>query len=124
MHNGSMATLDQVIEFYARGGNFNGRSKQFGTVFGQPGLQLDAQARADLKSFLESLTDERVRYERAPFDHPSLAVPHGHLGDATRLQPSSTLGPTLAQDRMLLLPAVGAAGRTTPLQPFHTYLAP
>lgn len=124
MHNGSMATLDQVIEFYARGGNFNGRSKQFGTVFGQPGLQLDAQARADLKSFLVSLTDERVRYERAPFDHPSLAVPHGHLGDATRLQPSSTLGPTLAQDRMLLLPAVGAAGRTTPLQPFHTYLAP
>lgn len=124
MHNGSMATLEQVIEFYTRGGNFSGRSKQFGTVFAQPAMQLDAQARADLKAFLESLTDERVRYERAPFDHPSLAVPHGHLGDRTRLQPSTTLGGALAQDRVLMLPAVGAAGRAAPLQPFHVFLEP
>jgi hypothetical protein len=33
MHNGSMATLEEVVEFYARGGNFDSRSKQFGTVF-------------------------------------------------------------------------------------------
>ena len=124
MHNGSMASLDQVIEFYARGGNFNGVSKQFGTVFGQANLQLDPQARADLKAFLESLTDERVRYERAPFDHPELRVPHGHTGDRTRTTANNPLALTLAADDWLVVPAVGAAGRGTPLQPFHTRLEP
>jgi len=123
MHNGSMSTLEQVIEFYARGGNFKGASHQFGTVFGQGLLQGDPQARADLKSFLESLTDERVRYERAPFDHPELKVRHGHTGDRTRLTPGG-LTAQLAQDDALLVPAVGAGGRSTPLQPFSSFLNP
>jgi Di-haem cytochrome c peroxidase len=123
MHNGSMATLDHVIEFYARGGNFAGASKQFGTVFGQPELQLDAQARSDLMAFLLSLTDERVRYERAPFDHPELKVPHGQTGDRTRVKSSSTW-PGLAADDWLLVPAVGAEGISSPLQPFHAWLDP
>lgn len=123
MHNGSMATLEQVIEFYTRGGNFHGASMQFGTVFSQAELQVDAQARADLKSFLESLTDERVRYERAPFDHPELKVPHGHSGDRTRVQGSGTY-PALGADDFITVPAVGAGGRSTPLQPFHTFLSP
>lgn len=124
MHNGSMATLDQVIEFYARGGNFKGASQQFGTVFVQGVLQDDPQARADLKSFLESLTDERVRYERAPFDHPELRIFDGHQGDRTRLATPGSFGATLAADNTLVLPAVGAGGRSTPLQPFHTFLTP
>lgn len=123
MHNGSMATLDQVIEFYARGGNFHGASKQFGTVFSQPELQVDAQARADLKAFLESLTDERVRHERAPFDHPELKVPHGHAGNASAVRGSS-VWPGLADDEFITVPAVGAQGRSTPLQPFPSFLAP
>ena len=124
MHNGSMSTLGQVIEFYARGGNFTGASKQFGTVFAQPDLQLDAQARADLLAFLQSLTDERVRYERAPFDHPALKVPHGQVGGTKRLSTPGALGPDLGQDRFLALPAVGAAGRVRPLQAFSDGLAP
>lgn len=123
MHNGSMATLDQVIEFYARGGNFHGASKQFGTVFSQPELQVDAQARADLKAFLESLTDERVRHERAPFDHPELKVPHGHAGNASAVR-GSPVWPGLADDEFITVPAVGAQGRSTPLQPFQSFLAP
>lgn len=124
MHNGSMATLEQVIEFYARGGNFKGASMQFGTVFGQGLLQGDPQARADLKSFLESLTDERVRYERAPFDHPELKVWHGHTGDRTRITATNALGHNLGQDEVLVVPAIGAGGRSTPLLPFSAYLAP
>jgi cytochrome c peroxidase len=124
MHNGSMATLDEVIEFYSRGGNFAGRSKQFGLVFPQPELQLDAQARQDLKSFLLSLTDERVRFERAPFDHPEINVPHGHVGNHLQATPGNRLHPDLALDAYEYVPAVGAGGRATPLQPFDSYLAP
>lgn len=124
MHNGSMATLEQVIEFYARGGNFAGRSKQFGTVFGQPELQLDAQARSDLLEFLKSLTDERVRYERAPFDHPELRLLNGHVGDRTRLATPGGLGPQLGQDSWLLIPAVGTQGAAQPLPSFQQSLSP
>jgi cytochrome c peroxidase len=124
MHNGSMATLEEVVEFYARGGNFDGRSKQFGTVFPQPELQLDAAARADLVAFLKSLTDERVRYERAPFDHPELFVPHGHPGDHTRITSAHPLDASLGDDEMIVIPAVGAAGRAQPIEPFESGLAP
>ena len=124
MHNGSMATLEEVVEFYARGGNFEGASKQFGTVFPQPELQNDPQARADLVEFLKALTDDRVRYERAPFDHPALTVPHGHTGDRTRTTAAHPLSSTLAKDEGLDIPAVGAAGRSTPLQPFSAHLPP
>lgn len=124
MHNGSMSTLEQVVEFYARGGNFRGASKQFGTVFGQAQLQLSEQARADLIDFLKTLTDERVRYERAPFDHPELKLPHGHAGDRTRITATGPFGASLGKDDMLVIPAVGALGRGTPLQPFSSFLAP
>lgn len=124
MHNGSMASLEEVIEFYARGGNFAGASKQFGTVFGQPELQLDAGARSDLLEFLRSLTDERVRYERAPFDHPELRLLDGHEGDRTRLRTPNTLGTQLGQDRWRLIPAVGAAGNSQPLPSFQELLMP
>ena len=86
MHNGSMATLDEVLEFYTRGGNFDPEAKHFGTVFPQVELRFDAQARADIIAFLRTLTDDRVRFERAPFDHPALLVPHGHVGDATAIE--------------------------------------
>jgi cytochrome c peroxidase len=122
MHNGSMATLEEVVEFYARGGNFEGRSKQFGMVFPQPELQLDAAARAELVAFLRSLTDDRVRYERAPFDHPALAVPHGHPGDHTRILGTHALGDTLGEDELLLIPAIGRHGRATPIETFDANL--
>lgn len=124
MHNGSMATLHEVVEFYARGGNFDIGSKQFALVFPQPDLQLDAGIREDLVNFLSALTDDRVRYERAPFDHPGLNVPVGHAGSAAVLQAGNRLDASLAVDEWEVVPAVGAAGRTSPLRAFAEYLAP
>lgn len=124
MHNGSMATLDEVVAFYTRGGNFRGMAKQTALVFGQPQLEFDAGARADLIEFLKSLTDERVRYARAPFDHPELRVPDGHIGDTLVVQTGNAIEPLLAQDRWITVQEVGAEGRATPLQEFVDRLEP
>jgi cytochrome c peroxidase len=53
MHDGSEATLAQVVDFYDRGGIANpNRSKEI-----KP-LDLSAQEKRDLVAFLESLTGE------------------------------------------------------------------
>src|SRR5579871_719313 len=71
--NGGQATLDQVVDFYSRGGDFP-------SVDVDPNLQragFSADDKAAVVAFLKSLTDERVRSQSAPFDHPSLTVPNG-----------------------------------------------
>jgi hypothetical protein len=67
-----------------------------------------------LIDFLLQLTDERVAYERAPFDHPEIIVP---LDGAA---PDNTLGrAALAADsRYRVVPAVGEGGNPTRLQNF------
>ncbi len=82
MHNGGMATLDQVLEFYAREGNFGERnSADFAPHMERVLLERrDDQER--VVRFLEALTDERVRHERAPFDHPELVLPGGQRVEA------------------------------------------
>jgi hypothetical protein len=124
MHNGGMATLEEVLEFYTRGGNFEPDAKHIGTVFPQTELRFDAGMRADIIAFLHSLTDDRVRYERAPFDHPELRVPHGHAGDHVAAIPGNPLAAALARDEFLVLPAVGAQGRVEALAPFDAFLGP
>ena len=52
MHDGSLATLDDVIDHYARGGS--GHPATDPSI--QP-LSLSAQDRADLRAFLNALTD-------------------------------------------------------------------
>ncbi len=123
MHNGGMATLDQVIEFYTRGGNFAHASKQVTRVFGLPNLHFSEQNRSDLIAFLKTLTDERVRYQRAPFDHPEIYVPYGHEGDTYHVNSYATY-PDFGKDELLLIPAVGAEGSNEPLLPFQNYLTP
>ncbi|MEC4748228.1 cytochrome c peroxidase [Methylomicrobium sp. Wu6] len=118
MHNGGMKSLEEVVEFYNRGGNAANRH-HFSTLVFQQGFT--AQERADLVAFLKTLTDERVRWERAPFDHPELWVPHGHEDGM------NALGPDLAKDSYINIPAVGRNGRTIeqgPLLPFENYLKP
>jgi len=90
-HNGDKATLRQVVDFYDRGGDFrtrltNGQVRPLGLTEGE---------KTAMVAFMLALTDDRVRYEKAPFDHPSLDVPNG---------------PNLT--------AVGAGGRATPLGTF------
>ncbi|MCB1948241.1 cytochrome c peroxidase, partial [Nitrosomonas sp.] len=57
MHNGGMATLEQVIEFYARGGNFDRDAEEPFKIFSQPSLTGDLQQLKDVVNFLKSLTD-------------------------------------------------------------------
>jgi cytochrome c peroxidase len=75
-HNGGARTLEEVVNFYSRGGDFHEANLD----------NLDADIefigmsnyqKAALVAFLKGLTDERVRYNRAPFDHPQLVLPNG-----------------------------------------------
>jgi cytochrome c peroxidase len=123
MHNGSMKTLDEVIEFYARGGNIKSGDTH-DNILEAGELQLIPQSRTDLIAFLKLLTDERVRLEQAPFDHPELPIPNGHQGNHISTTAGNPLDTSLAKDEMLIIPAVGTNGLNTPILPFEDYLQP
>ncbi|WP_414587388.1 cytochrome-c peroxidase [Scytonema sp. PCC 10023] len=103
-HNGGQATLEQVVDFYNRGGDFGGL----------PVLKLTADEKQDLVAFLKALTDERVRNQKAPFDHPQLFVPNGHPGNQNSVTNDPSVqtqdGVTQATDALLEIPAVGRNG--------------
>lgn len=121
MHNGGMSTLEQVMDFYQRGGNFRGPNLDPNIGI----LELANTDKAAVIAFLKTLTDPRVELEQAPFDHPSLTIPHGHPGDEntiTQVQANMLL----AKDRYKSIPAVGKTGRsaTQKLKAFHEILPP
>ncbi len=124
MHNGSMANLEQVLDFYARQGNFFHENLHANVVAISSSVNSTAlnafgtSNRADLIAYLKSFTDERVRYQKAPFDHPEVLVPHGHSGNAQLALQGNPLNGSLAQDDILVVPAVGANGSVTPVKPF------
>lgn len=114
-HNGGMSTLMQVVDFYNRGGDFANANKDDL----DPDIQrlgLSEYEKQDLVAFLLALSDDRVRYRKAPFDHPSLCVPDGHKGGSTAVAQNGTTGQAI--DLMKCLPAVGAKGDKVALQPF------
>ncbi|MBK7877393.1 MAG: hypothetical protein IPJ77_16925 [Planctomycetes bacterium] len=128
MHNGGFATLEQVVDFYTGGAHFEELNKpdldpEVGGIGG-----MSPERKAALVAFLKALTDERVRFERAPFDHPELILPHGHAGD----EQGTTAGPNCnglvceAVEESLVLPAVGADGRGPgdDVRPFEDQLDP
>lgn len=118
-HNGGVLTLRQLVDFYSRGGDFpitNAQERDplivdlhvnFGALF----TDTDKTALVDL---LLAFTDQRVKFEKAPFDHPQIIIP------VDGAAPDNTTGRTalLADARFLDVPAVGAAGRATPLPNF------
>jgi cytochrome c peroxidase len=102
-HNGGQATLRQTVEFYNRGGDFH----EANLADLSPDMESLGLTEGDidaLVAFMRTLTDERVRDERGPFDHPELPLPNGTV-----------------------LPAVGAKGREAlclpPLRSFEERLA-
>ena len=117
-HNGGKGTLEQVVEFYNRGGDRRGEDSSDTTGFGSNGSNLDAdikvlgltpQEQADLVSFLRyALTDRRVACEMAPFDHPSLVLINGHRGNEFTVTNANVTGK--ADDDPLNLPATGKNG--------------
>jgi cytochrome c peroxidase len=120
-HNGSQATLRQVVDFYSRGGDFS----DVNAHDLDPDIEvrdLSDEEKSDLVAFLLGFTDERVRWEKAPFDHPSLCIAGGHPGTTTSVTPDP-LNPGQATDSSLCLPATGAAGRTTAQGPLVPFLA-
>lgn len=86
MHNGSIAAILDVIDFY------NGQNQVANAEIDPNAVGLNVGgARNDVADFLDNgLTDCRLEHDLAPFDHPSLVIPDG---------PS--------------LPAVGSAGDGT-----------
>jgi cytochrome c peroxidase len=100
--NGGQATLEQVVQFYSRGGDFP--SSDVDPRLKRPGFSSDDIAA--VVAFLKSLTDERVRAQSAPFDHPSLIV-----GDGMVMSNGAMVEQTIT------IPATGAAGGT-PMQKF------
>ena len=71
MHNGGFATLEEVVDFYDRGGDFDSFNKDVSFV---RKLRLTDQEKSDLVAFLRNmLTDPRVEAEAGPlFDRPLL----------------------------------------------------
>lgn len=179
-HNGGQATLEQVIEFYNRGGDRKDtflkdgckgavlEEDEYGNLLMVPdatsqlvddtgyistsdgsgytsnlaadmaghrsldstecnggklsrqNLRLSPQDIDDMVAFLKTLTDDRVRWEQAPFDHPSLTLPHGHVGDETWVKFSKATNQ--AQQETYTLPAVGKLGRgVRGLQPIKSF---
>jgi cytochrome c peroxidase len=99
-HNGGKSTLAQVVHFYDDGGDFNNATKAPAVV----PLMMGQDQINGIVGFLLSLTDERVRWQQAPFDHPQLIIPNGD-------NPAGT-------DANVTIPAVGATGSSTPLPRF------
>jgi cytochrome c peroxidase len=68
MHDGRFQTLEEVVEFYNRGGDFPNEPNNDINP-----LNLSTQQKADLVAFLKRpLTDPRVAAELPPFDRPHL----------------------------------------------------
>jgi hypothetical protein len=72
--------------------------------------ETSATAKANIEGLVaflsHGLTDARVAYERAPFDHPEIVVPDG--------SPDNDPG----TDLTLHIPATGRHGRATPIAHF------
>jgi hypothetical protein len=117
-HNGGKGTLEQVVEFYNRGGDRRGPDGNDTTGFdGNPTnfdadimpLGLTPDEKSALVAFLRALTDERVRWEKTPFDHPQILVPDGHPKQASGAPTEDR--PGRAKTRFREIPAVGHFGR-------------
>jgi cytochrome c peroxidase len=94
----------------------------------EPANSTPSQAKQALVKFLLSLTDQRVKFERAPFDHPELFVPiegtaPENIGGRDVLLGISTTdpnftNPTNGPTKFRQVLAVGAAGSAAPLPNF------
>jgi cytochrome c peroxidase len=118
-HNGSYASLFSVVQFYTRGGNFH--DDNIDNLDADIARQKDLIGHPDrqfaLVAFLTSLTDDRVRYYRAPFDHPEIAVPAGHTGIEQAVSAASG-NPLQSKEGFKTLAATGRAGQATPIKSF------
>ena len=74
---------------------------------------------------MKSLTYDRVRFERAPFDHPELCVPVEQVEVRPSVLQAQMADPRFrlsAVDKLAGIPAVGRQGNEVPLQTFEELL--
>ncbi|MBT3722751.1 MAG: multicopper oxidase domain-containing protein [Gammaproteobacteria bacterium] len=121
-HNGGHSTLQQVMVSYMAkfkhlfaDENVDNLAPLILSVdiqgLAQDGVSIRGGEMDALVAFLQSLTDERVRMHKAPFDHPALRVVNGSKGiDRNRNG--------MADDLFMSIPAVGAGGLAAPLPKF------
>ncbi|MGV2333355.1 MAG UNVERIFIED_CONTAM: hypothetical protein LVR18_04240 [Planctomycetaceae bacterium] len=109
MHNGGMKSLEEVVQFYTRGADFfhANLNDLDPDVNGISELQGNPAGVAAVVEFMLHLTDPRVKYQAAPFDHPEIFLPNGHE------MPVASVAP----DKLLRLPETGAAGG----KPLHSF---
>lgn len=97
LHNGSKASLRQVLEFYKTAGHFS--VLNFNNL--DAGMRIFNDGPADEAAIVElmetGLTDWRVAHQQGPFDHPEICVPNGH-------------DPVTGVTRLVGIPAVGTTG--------------
>ena len=120
-HNGGQLTLEQVVEFYNRGADFNIVTELsiMDPDIEALGLGLTLQEKTDLVDFLRNgLTDPRSVLQSAPFDHPQLFTPNGHPQSSSYPVQSDPLHPGQAANQFMEVPAVGAKGG----RPLPTFL--
>jgi cytochrome c peroxidase len=112
-HNGGQKDLLGVVKFYVRGADFKKENTNDldPDVDGISELEGDEEGQMALVEFLRHLTDERVKFRMAPFDHPELVIPNGHSG----------VKKDVALDNDFILPATGRDGGDA-IMPFDEVL--
>ena len=89
------------------GGDFENRRDRDPDVGGIDEVRGDRHKIKALVAFMKALTDERVRKQSAPFDHPELWIPNGH----------AEISGKVAVDDLIVIPETGAKGG----EPFLSY---
>ncbi|NOY61857.1 MAG: multicopper oxidase domain-containing protein [Gammaproteobacteria bacterium] len=121
-HNGSHATLEQVtasymVKFKHLFSDENSANLSRGIFavdiqgLASDGVSVRGGELDALVAFMKAMTDQRVRLHQAPFDHPELRVPNGSAG-------SDADGDGIADDDLIVIPAVGVGGLSAPLPEF------
>ena len=92
MHNGRLATLEDVITFYdslnAPGATDMIRNAHLSALV-PAGIGGGSSGKANVADFLRNgLTDCRVEHELAPFDHPELTLPNGNADGTDHTLPA------------------------------------
>ena len=118
-HNGSQLTLEQVVDFYARGGDFGQRGVDVDMDINFFRFKMTPTDKSSLVAFLKALTDRRVLMQSAPFDHPSIDVPNGASGNNSKVRQNGESGLALDDEETVF--HVAATGKSGTSKPFVTY---
>jgi len=121
MHNGRFATLEDVVEFYNRGGDFPNAPNFPGNLV-RP-RNFSAQQKSDLVAFLRRpLTDIRVAGETSPFDRPTLytesnrvpvIIGNGTAGTGNRTPQAIAIEPPLVGNPSFTVAVSNALGASS-----------